>query len=384
MKQWFLWSARAACVLGAAIALLVAVPGAAAKAVKTGDDTSPNKKAFFDIRQTPASLLELHGRAAALDNNPPTATAALKDSLGVEGFVDLDPLTSTVRSAGRSDGFLTGPSSASASSIALGYATKNAAALGLTQQTLASLKLVRDYVSIDGTHHLFYVQSIDGVPVFGNGLKANVAKDGRLINVIGSPLASDSTATYSPGISSGEAVAAAKREAGLTTVRLRGDSASRVYFRTVDGTRLAYETTVGNGTEMYTSVIDANSGRLLYRRSLVNYANGLVLDYYPNAPQGGTFHTVDLNQNGWLPANATTLNGKNTHVYSDVNDSDDAQPSEETVPGPFPFVQFNPAACVPGFPCTWNPEVPNSWQANENRSAVQLFYFINTFHDHLA
>jgi hypothetical protein len=52
---------------------------------------------------------------------------------------------------------------------------------------------------------------------------------------------------------------------------------------------------------MYHSVVDANSGQILYRRSLVNYANGLVLDYYPNAPHGGTFHTVDLNQNRWLP-----------------------------------------------------------------------------------
>jgi hypothetical protein len=142
--------------------------------------------------------------------------------------------------------------------------------------------------------------------------------------------------------------------------------------------------TIGSGTNLYTSVVDAQTGQILYRRSLVNYANGLVLDYYPNAPHGGTFHTVDLNQNGWLPANATTLSGPNVHAYSDVNDSDDSQPSEETVPGSYPFVQFNPAACVPGFPCTWNPEVPNSWQANENRSAVQLFYFINTFHDHLA
>src|SRR5216117_3329349 len=116
MKQWFLWSARAACVLGAAIALLVAVPVAAAKAVKTGDDTSRNKKAFFDIRQTPSSLLELHGRAAALDNNPPTATAALKDPLGVQGFGDLGPLPAMVRCAGRSDGFRTSASSPSASS----------------------------------------------------------------------------------------------------------------------------------------------------------------------------------------------------------------------------------------------------------------------------
>ncbi|WP_234354839.1 hypothetical protein [Streptomyces sp. NRRL WC-3618] len=32
------------------------------------------------------------------------------------------------------------------------------------------------------------VQSVDGVPVFGNGVKAHVARDGRLISVLGSPV----------------------------------------------------------------------------------------------------------------------------------------------------------------------------------------------------
>jgi extracellular elastinolytic metalloproteinase len=377
-------SRHALLVLPLAVAVLVLAPIASAKSAKNGEDVQRNKKAFFDIRETPSSLVKLHGRAAALDADPPAATAALKDSLGVEGFVDLDPLTSTVHNVGRTDGYLTGPSDAAASTIALDYVTNNASALGLTQQTLASLTLTRDYVSIDGTHHLFYVQSINGVPVFGNGLKANVAQDGRLINVLGSPLTDTSAATSSPGISSGEAIAAAKRDAGAVTVPLRSDSASQVFFRTVDGTRLAYETTVGSGTETYQSVVDADSGRVLYRRSLVNYANGLVLDYYPGAPQGGTFHTVDLNQNHWLRGHANTLSGRNVHVYSDVDDSDDAQPAEETAPGSYPLTTFNPAACVAGFVCTWNPEVANSWQTNQDHSAVQLFYFINTFHDHLA
>jgi extracellular elastinolytic metalloproteinase len=382
MKQVFPRPARLLCVLGALLAVLVVAQSAAAKA--NGDDKARNKKAFFDSRETPGALLKLHARAAALDDNPPAATVDLRDSLGVEGVVDLDPLTSTVRVVGRTDGFLTEPSSADASSIALGYATTNASALGLTDTTLASLKLVRDYVSIDGTHHLFYQQTISGVPVFGNGLKANVTADGQLINLVGSPLENSSTLTSSPGISSGEAIGTAKQDAGLLTVPLRSDSASQVYFRTVNGTRLAYQTIVGDGAEMYQSVIDANSGNVLYRRSLVNYANGLVLDNYPNAPQGGTFHTVNLNQKGWLKKNANTLSGRNVHVYSDVNDSDDAQASEETVPGSYPMVTFNPAACVPGFACTWNPEVANSWQTNKDQSAVQLFYFVNTFHDHLA
>jgi extracellular elastinolytic metalloproteinase len=109
-----------------------------------------------------------------------------------------------------------------------------------------------------------------------------------------------------------------------------------------------------------------------------------VLDYYPNAPAGGTVHTVDLNQNGWLPQKATTLTGPNVHEYSDINDDNAPNGGEQTRPGSYPIVTFSPTACVPGFPCTWDPEVQNSWKTDMNQSAVQLFYFVNNWHDHLA
>jgi extracellular elastinolytic metalloproteinase len=165
---------------------------------------------------------------------------------------------------GRLDGFLTGPSGASAESIALGYVQRNADAFGLSGAAIASISLARDYVSIDGTHHLSYVQAIGGIPVFGNGLKANVTADGRLINVVGSPLGSLETSTASPSISAGQAVAAAKEDAGLVTVPLTSDSATQVYFRTVDGTRIAYQTIVGSGSAVYQTVVDGVTGAILY------------------------------------------------------------------------------------------------------------------------
>jgi hypothetical protein len=349
-----------------------------------GEDVARNKTAFYDSRQAPAARITLDGRAAALDNNPPAATADLKDSLGVEGFADLDPLTGTVRNVGRTDGFLTGPSNAAATSIASDYVTKNASALGLTSQGVQALSLRQDYVSIDGTHHLSYVQKINGIPVFDNGLKVNVTKDGQVINVLGSPLANTSVETASPSIAPEQAIAKARAAVGGAATPVQSDSATPVYFRTVGGTRIAYETTTGAGTQAYQSVVDAQTGRVLYRRSLVNYANGLVLDYYPNAPAGGTFHTVNLSQHGWLKGDAHILSGPNVHEYSDVNDNNADDSGEDTAPGTYPLTQFNPVACVPNFPCTWDPETPNSWKTNMDQSAVQLFYFVNNWHDHLA
>jgi hypothetical protein len=367
------------------VSLFVLTGGVAAKGKPAAThEVAADKQAFYDSRQTPAAQLKLDKRAAALDDSPSAATASLEDSLGVQGFVNLDPLTGTVRDVGRTDGFLTKPSNAAASSIALDYVTSNAAALGLTTQGLQSLSLDRDYVSIDGTHHLSFVQKIGGIPVFDNGLKVNVTKNGQVINVVGSPLADTTTATSTRSLTPGDAVAKAREEVGLGLSPVASDSASPVYFRTVDGTRIAYETIVGSGAQTYQSVVDAQSGKVLYRRSLVDNANGLVLDYYPNAPAGGTVHSVDLTQNGWLSPTATTLSGPNVHEYSDVNDNNaDDSPGEDTVPGSYPIVAFSPAACVPGFPCTWDPETPNSWQTNMDQSAVQLFYFVNNWHDHL-
>jgi hypothetical protein len=34
--------------------------------------------------------------------------------------------------------------------------------------------------------------------------------------------------------------------------------------------------------------------------------------------------------------------------------------------------------------CSWDPDVPFSWQTNANQDAVQMFYFLGKFHNHLA
>ncbi len=116
----------------------------------------------------------------------------------------LDPLTATASFVGKTNGFLTGPSAAPAGVVGLDYVKANAAALGLTANGVAALELSRDYVDILGTHHLSYVQKVNGVTVFGNGVKVNVAKDGRIINVTGSPVASLAGApAATPGITRG-------------------------------------------------------------------------------------------------------------------------------------------------------------------------------------
>ena len=73
-------------------------------------------------------------------------------------------------------------------------------------------------------------------------------------------------------------------------------------------------------------------GKVLYRRSLVNYANGLVWDYYPGAAVGGTQHTVDLTQSAGRRSRPTLI-GNNAHAYYRLDDDDVAESSEESAAG---------------------------------------------------
>ena len=76
--------------------------------------------------------------------------------------LDISGTTGTVRWLGNLDGYLTGRSSKSPTSIALGYVRKNHAALGLTAADIKTFHLGRDYRDITGTHHLFFTQRIKG------------------------------------------------------------------------------------------------------------------------------------------------------------------------------------------------------------------------------
>ena len=55
---------------------------------------------------------------------------------------------------------------------------------------------------------------------------------------------------------------------------------------------------------------------------------------YPGAKHGGNTTSVNFTRSGWLPRGATKLKGNNAHAYSDVNDDNKANASEEVHPDP--------------------------------------------------
>jgi len=384
------------------------LPAAGSAAAATGSPAAKastvkgEKPGNFDSRRDGANRKVIQARAASLAANPRAGVRALRKQLGMQGIVDLDPVTATPRRVTRIDGFLTKPSLAAPSKIALDYVRANADAFGLSAAAISGLQLRKDYVDIAGTHHLSFVQTTaNGVQFFGNGLKAHVAKNGALIQVDGAPVANTSASLGSPGLTAdkardvavgdafGSSKASIKAQAlnvSRATEFTNGDRAQLVAFQTLAGPRLAWQTTLLK--EGYITVVDDASGRVLWRQSTMASDSGQAWDNYPGAPLGGVQQTRNFTSPGWLPNNSPHLAGNVAHVWIDINDDDVANAGEEITPTGtrqffYPFTVFGGPNCVPGFQCSWDPDVPFSWQTNAAQDAVQMFYFLGKFYTHL-
>jgi hypothetical protein len=205
---------------------------------------------------------------------------SLRSSLGLQGVVDLDPVTGTPRVVARLDGFLTEPRAGDARALVLDYVRANGNVFGLDEDDLAGLRLVRDETDLFGVSHLLWAQEAGGIRAYANDLRASVTSDGRILTVLGSPI-SDLELPAGAPVGGAEAVATALREAGHPTARAPrplatprgaareardagGHSAELVLVATGRGLRLAWRVTAdADSDEVYTSLVDARSGDVL-------------------------------------------------------------------------------------------------------------------------
>jgi extracellular elastinolytic metalloproteinase len=388
--------------------------------------------------------LDVRSRAAEQPADPagtPAARAALLDSLGLQGVFEADPVTGTPRVVARLDGFLTPPSGADPAAIALGYVREHAAAFGLEPADLATLRLSRDYTDVEGTTHLAWAQVAGGIEVFENGLIANVAEDGRLINVMGSPVPGiDRLRTPEPELGAAEALARARSNAGargpLPALRDRsgaadrltrfagGDQARLVLFAAPDGVQLAWRVSANvSSTERYDYAIDASTGDVLVRENTVDFLSAQVWQYAPQIHQvcpecsapAGTQSATAMPSDWFETAGPSNLQqGAYARVYTDVDDNNSPDspfancPECGSIPASsgggtaaaawhYAFVA-NPRAasghlsdnCFTIFPqCSWSVTTNPSfdfgfgWRDNLRQNGTQVFYYVNRFHDWL-
>ena len=164
-----------------AAVVAVTAPASSAGRAAPGRAQIDRARGNFDIRSRGGAAVAPSARIAR-------ARVELARRLGTQGVIESDPLTGTLRMVGRLDGYLTGRSARPAKAVAVGYVRSNLAAFGLTKADLKTFRLRQDYVDVAGVHHISWTQSKHGVPVFHNGLRANVTSDGRLVNITGSPV----------------------------------------------------------------------------------------------------------------------------------------------------------------------------------------------------
>ena len=327
-----------------------------------------------DVRAN-GSKAALKARAQMLRSDQ-EAIQKFGGSLGTEGIFTVDAITGTPSQVAKRDGFLTGPSSKRAADVAMDYVRANLDAFGLSDSDLSTLFLRKSATDVHGVTHLSWQQRVNSIPVFGNGLRAHVAKNGSLISLQGAPvagLAAQAAAAPDADLSSTDGRHAAVADVGAKAATTTADDPSTlVYFVTPSGLRPGWSTyTHPSAGQAYQHVIDAVSGRTLYRHSTVNDDRGdaIVYDNYPGArsngspkASGGKARVINLFKRGYLPRNATWLRGNFAFVWADVNDDNLVQANEKTrVPGTKRAAQFAlkrsapTSQCTAEYQCTWRP-----------------------------
>jgi extracellular elastinolytic metalloproteinase len=378
-----------------AIAALAVVLALSVISVVTASARPPARHASPAKRMS-SELFDSRVRGASVSPSRAVirARAALAQHLGSQGVVIADQLTGTLRMVGRLDGFLTGASVRPAREVAMRYVRSHLRAFGLDRADLRTLQLRQDYVDIAGTHHVSWTQSAGDVTAFRSGLKANIAADGRLINITGPPVHGLRVTSTIPRLGATDALGAARRSAGAQELApQREDTAKLVLFATQRGARVSWQTTTWiNPDFLALSVVDAQTGQILWRANLTHadaVGTGQAVGMYPggDVPNAGG----DLQPVTFPVFDGSALSGNNAHVFADVNDDDVAAPKDEVkaVTGTdwsyVPEFDTTTAAqnCSTHFYCTWDKTVAKDWNRNRNWFGVQFYYFLNTFHDHL-
>ncbi|WP_431504437.1 M36 family metallopeptidase [Nocardioides sp.] len=411
---------------------LLALPQAAEAAPKDTDHRPGQLSAQADPTRKPQDFdtRDLTGNARVKADRAITTSSAADNAfvkgLGTQGVSHVDPLTRTVRQLARLDGFLSGPKDGAARDVALDFVRSHLGVLGLTEADLDTLVFRQDYVDNIGVHNLSWTQQAAGTPVFSNGLQVKVTKDGRVLSVGGSPISGLSTKTKKAATGDLTAADARKKAAGnvhgkaaeakvektsggkdARTTWDNHDYAKKVWFLTPDGLRLGWSTyTRTSGDEAYQHVVDATTGKALYRRSTVadhagpatrpaakkrdNLGKAYVYDNYPGAERGGDPKLVDMIAEGWLTKKDTALDGDSVMTWADVNDDNEVSQGETTpVPGSdgkpgFELVPFDSSdLCSAEYVCTWDETKANSWETNKAADATNAFYLASNFHDYL-
>jgi extracellular elastinolytic metalloproteinase len=386
---------------GAALAVTAAILPSAAATIADPTAAGSSGPATTDVRTGTVAPTQAQRAAVAaiLAAAPKGAKATWDDRFG------------TPRTLLGDGGYLTGPRSGSAVTVARAWVAANRAAFGMSAAQVDALAVTRDHaLPGTGTHVVSLVQVFDGVQaVHGGRLNVAVASDGRVLSYGGDPTRGDAMAG-SFGLSAGDALGAVAsklapaksltvnatgKQAGYTTFA-KGPFAAPSYVMQVafpadGGARAAYRVLFIKALDdAYDVIVDAQSGKVLYQESLVDHeSEGTVYENFPGDPgKGGSpvvksFGPTAESPSGYVDptgaglAGPTTL-GNNASTYA--NYSNFLVPADQGPRPVSPTSQFNYT-----YDMNWQKSkgatVPPSYALDLNPAATNLFYHHNRIHD---
>jgi extracellular elastinolytic metalloproteinase len=396
---------RTSAVLAAGVALAATTTVApAAIGVVSNDSVRASQPAeALDVRADSAvrpTKAQLDAVADILDTAPRATRVTYDDRFGTPRTVHPTQ-----------GGTLTAPREGAPTDIARAWLDDHRAAFGLTAADISDLALTSDHRLGTGTHVVTFRQVFGGVQtVHGGSMTVTVRPNGAVESYAGQTIrhAGLTGAWEMTAAQALEQVAASLADvtgfvaksigtqAGYTKFARDGLAAASYVKKTVfvtDGAaRPAYQVLlIKELDQAWDVVVDARTGEVLYRNSLVDHAGseGTVYENYPGAEHGGEPVVKSFGPNEYSPSGyvdptglaglpgVTTL-GNNASTYA--NWSNFLVPADQ---GPRPLAPDSHFNYV--YENAWGKSecqaTPPSYAKDLDPAATNLFYHHNRIHD---
>ncbi|MFO1481863.1 MAG: ELWxxDGT repeat protein [Verrucomicrobiaceae bacterium] len=359
----------------------------------------------------PAPAADRTGAFAALKRERPMIQAQ---------FDEISGAPSHLQETGK---FLTGKAAGQTpKEIVSAYVDRFAALFGHNSDALKAARVTReDVTKHNGMTTVVWQQQHEGIPLYNTIFKANVTQDGEIITLsdhfLGNPAAATGGQDVQPDLTVQQAVSKAAMALGsevppgaiqavdaATGAELKQRFAAEKLSDTTahltwlplsaDNMRLAWDVTTFSleRNEMYQSVVDAETGEILLRRSLTSDISDATYRIYttespsPFSPGHETpsslqpayvnrvlYTTQAINTtaspNGWIDDGNMETNGNNVDAHTDTDNNNVAD-----LPRP-----NGGAGRVFDFPMDLT-QAPSTYK---DASVTQLFYWCNFMHDRM-
>ena len=198
-----------------------------------------------------------------------------------------------------------------------------------------------------------------------------------------------------PHLGSIEAIGAARRSAGaLELAAQRDDTAKLVLFPTQRGARISWQTTTWvDPNFLALSVVDAQTGGVLWRANLTHadaVGTGQAVDMYPSGDLpngGGDLHPGDVpgvRRNGPVGEQRARLRRRQRRRQGRSEGRGAGDHGHRLVGVHAPVRHDGRVAeLLDALLLHVGQDRREDWNRNRNWFGVQLYHFLNTFHDHL-